>query len=494
MPLRRHLRPCLLTLAAASLLGSCNYLAEKGPLQAVVIGPALKMTDPDTGHPDTASQSLLSATAQGLVSFDGDGQIEPGLAERWVVTNDALSYIFRIRDAAWTNGEPVTTAQVAALLRSHIAATSRNRYAREIPGVESIRPMTAQVVEIRLKQPLPHLLEVLAQPEMALLRKGRGWGPMTAKQDGEALLLQARKLGGAEGETAIVPDMIEPVRITARPAAQALARYVNGQADVVLGGRFTDYPLARAAAIDNNRLFVDPAEGMFGLVFAHDDGIAADAGVRRAISMAIRRQRLTSSLGETRWTPLLSLRPPLEKQERAYAPAQPAYAALDANARLLEARTIIAEATAGLEQKPVLRIALPQGPGADLLFASLRADLRQAGLDAARVGERDAADLRLVDELAPSRDPFWYLRALSCARVPVCSSVADQTLAQAAVSADPATKAALFREAEALLLETAGYIPLAEPLRWSVTSPRSNALRPNPRARHPLNRLVAIPS
>ena len=469
-------------------------MGDDSPLKVVVVGTNLKMSNPDQGRPSPVAQSLLSATAQGLVSFDGNGQIEPGLAERWVVTDDGLSYIFRIRDAEWANGTPVTTVQVAAMVRAQINPKSKNRYAPEISGVDSIRAMTTQVIEIRLRQPLPHLLEILAQPDMALLRNGRGWGPMTATQEKDGLLLAVRKASDAEDAPQALVDEIRPVDLHARSTAQALARYRNKEADVVLGGRFADYPLLTASGIDNNRIIVDPAEGMFGLVITHDDGILKSAEVRRALSMAIRRAALTQAMGEASWTPLVTLRPPLEKQEPAYAPLVPAYAALNEAERIHNARALIAEATKDLDRKPVLRIALPDGPGADLLFAGLRADLRVVGLDAIKVKLASAADLRLIDEVAPSRDPFWYLRNLSCARGNVCNSIADAKVAEAMRAPDAASKAALFREAEAILTETGGYIPLAEPLRWSVTSPRSNGLKPNPRARHPLNRLTVIPS
>lgn len=494
MSRRPRLLPLAFALAATGMVGGCSLFSDDGPLRVVVIGTNLKMSNPDQGRPSPVAQALLSATAQGLVSFDGDGQIEPGLAERWVVTDDGLSYIFRLRDADWSDGTQVTTRQVAAMLRTQFGPRSKNRYAREISGVESIRAMTAQVIEIRLRQPLPHLLEILAQPDMALLRNGRGWGPMRATPEKGALLLAVPKAEDAEEAPQAAGDAIRPVDLHARSAAQALARYRNKEADVILGGRFADYPLLSASGIDNNRIIVDPAEGMFGLFITHDDGILGSAEVRRALSMAIRRTALTQAMGEPSWTPLVTLRPPLDKQEPTYAPLVPAFAALDEAARIANARAIIAAATDNLERKPVLRIALPDGPGADLLFASLRADLRVVGLDAIKVKFASAADLRLIDEVAPSRDPFWYVRKLACARGNLCNSIADAKIEEAMRASDAATKAALLREAESILMETGGYIPLAEPLRWSVTSPRSNALKPNPRARHPLNRLTTIPS
>src|ERR1700678_4120214 len=62
---------------------------------------------------DTASSTatLLISVFQGLVGFSGDGlSILPGMADRWTVSPDGLTYTFHIRDGArWSNGEPLTS-------------------------------------------------------------------------------------------------------------------------------------------------------------------------------------------------------------------------------------------------------------------------------------------------------------------------------------------------------------------------------------------------
>src|SRR5579872_6281701 len=50
---------------------------------------------------------VRGATAEGLVGFDEQGQIVPALADRWIVTDDGLSYIFRLRDGTWADGSPI---------------------------------------------------------------------------------------------------------------------------------------------------------------------------------------------------------------------------------------------------------------------------------------------------------------------------------------------------------------------------------------------------
>ncbi len=87
--------------AAASLaltLSGCDLFGERGPVRIAAIGPLNPAANPINGELSAANAALLDTTSQGLVSYDGEGQIEPGLAERWTVTADGRSYIFRLRE------------------------------------------------------------------------------------------------------------------------------------------------------------------------------------------------------------------------------------------------------------------------------------------------------------------------------------------------------------------------------------------------------------
>ena len=75
---------------------------------------------------DPPSAFLIEAVAQGLVRFDAAGEIEPALAQSWIVSDDGLRYTFRLRRAQWADGGRVTAEQVAARLRAALSRASRN--------------------------------------------------------------------------------------------------------------------------------------------------------------------------------------------------------------------------------------------------------------------------------------------------------------------------------------------------------------------------------
>src|SRR3954451_20136020 len=121
----RHLFALLLIPALALGPVACRPQAERA-IRAVVIGGEPSVRDPALGPLPAEDAVLLQNVAQGLVRFDAGGNIIGGLAERWNVSDDGLSYIFRLAATEWPDGRKITAQQVARLLKREIAARSKN--------------------------------------------------------------------------------------------------------------------------------------------------------------------------------------------------------------------------------------------------------------------------------------------------------------------------------------------------------------------------------
>ena len=171
-----------------------------------------------------------------------------------------------------------------------------------------------------------------------------------------------------------------------------------------------------------------------------------------------------------------------------YPQAMPDWASLPQDQRVLNAR----QSLKGLSdaQKNV-RIALPNGPGARLLFALLARDWQRIGVTAKAVAPGASADFRLMDEVAPSANPLWYLAPFAaCATTPLCSPKVRNSLSLAR-QARPEDRAAFFAEADKVIAKDQLFIPIARPLRWSLVTPNLAGFAENARAIHPLNRLAS---
>ncbi|HEV7343733.1 MAG TPA: ABC transporter substrate-binding protein [Sphingopyxis sp.] len=493
-------RPIIRMAAAASLMlsvSSCGLFGERGPVRIAAIGAINPAASPLNGELSATNAALLDATSQGLVSYDGGGQIDTGLADRWTVTTDGRSYIFRLREAKWSNGRKVTAQDVAAILRTYVAPASRHMLKSDFPEIETIRAMTDTVIEIRLSVPQPAILELLAQPSMAIVNKGMGWGPMRARRIGRAILLSPVPdplAEDPEAAEAAANDPAASIELVGTSPAGALARFKNGYADGVIGGRFSTLPYFAASNIGRSRLVVDPAPGLFGLSFVRAEGFLATDTNRDALARAIRRERLIEAFGLTEWQPQVTLRPAVHTPDGGPTPLMPAWAAYDDASRQTQARRVVdAWRAAGREIEPI-RIAVPDSPGGRILFAYVAADFAAIGVPSRRVNMASTADLRLIDEVAPNDDALWALRRLSCRRDTLCNREAEGLIDQAMRNIDVGQRGAQLGDAEVVLSRYTPFIPLATPLRWSVAAQRLTGLRANGRAQHPLNHVIAAPN
>ncbi len=57
---------------------------------------------------DGEAFEVIADCMDGLTQMDESGSAVPALAESWEVSSDGLTYTFHLRDAKWTNGDPVT--------------------------------------------------------------------------------------------------------------------------------------------------------------------------------------------------------------------------------------------------------------------------------------------------------------------------------------------------------------------------------------------------
>jgi peptide/nickel transport system substrate-binding protein len=480
MAIRRFCRAA--PVAAALCLAGCGA-DETGPIAVSAIGGPPRLVNPNLQPLDPPSAFLTEAVAQGLVRFDSTGEIEPALAQSWIVSDDGIRHIFRIRRAQWADGSPVTAQQVAARLRAALSRASRNPLKPVLGAIENVTPMTDFVLEISLRGPRPNFLQLLAQPELAVLQSGMGTGPyrLRGPEAGGVRLSFIR----AEDEEvqAGTPDIL----LRGERSAVAVARFAAGKAELVVGGTVGDLPIARAADLPASRLVFDAVGGMLGLAFTGGAPQIDDPAVRRALAMALDRDGLAAAFGAPRLAVRTSLVAP--GVQELPAPVQPDWAGAPLDTRrAVAARTI---AGLGLEAPIRLRVAMPEGPGYRLVFAWLRRDWRMIGVQSERVAMGAPADLVLIDQVAPANLASWYLRHFTCDASALCDPAADQALAAARLAPRAADRQAQLATADRILTELVPFIPLTAPVRWSLVAPRLTGFRPNAFARHPAVVLIA---
>jgi oligopeptide transport system substrate-binding protein len=480
-------RTITIALSAFALVG-CGKTDDPNHIDVSIIGEAPRLGDPDRDPLSISRSIMMRETAMGLVSIDASGQIQPALAESWIVSDDGLSVIFRIHRVSWPDGSDVTGDEVAASLKRALAANSENQLKPLLTAIDAVVGMTGRVVEIRLKTPRPYLLQLLAQPELGIRRDGTGLGPWRITgRTGNALTLRPTP-NPAEAGMESPPKDERVVLVKGGRASLAIARFLAERSHLVLGGTAADWPIAQISGVQTARIHLDPAEGLFGLAIFAKSPVLKERALREALSMAIDRDALVSAFKVPRWTSMLSLLP--GQMDSGQPLAMPSWANASLADRQATARQRISSWESARGPINPLRMALPAGPGMRLLFARIAADWKMIGVPVISVPFGDkSADLRLIDEVAPNTSANWYLTRTGCNYGLACSDSAELSLTESRTAPTLGQRSAAIARADAIYTENAGYIALAKPLRWSMVSQVLSRYRDNGFAVHPFKEL-----
>lgn len=476
-------------LAATAALSACGTQTDDAVIDIAFIGTPGEPFE--TGlRLSPAAQQVRAATTEGLVSLDGNGDLVPALAERWIVTDDGLSYIFRLRNSEWPNGKPVTAAAVRDALLKTRQGLRGTSLGHDLAKMDEVLAMAGRVIEIRLDSPMPDFLQLLAQPEMGIAVGDQRGGPMTMRREGKVAVLSALP-PGQRGlpEQAEWAASFRQIRLRALSAEQAIAAFGNGEVDVVLNGSLANLPLADIGPLSRGTVRLDPALGLFGLHVGSERGLMAEAGIREAVAMAIDRSDLMTRFNIGGWVPATRIIPPALAGNGAGPAERWADRTIEDRRGDARRRILIWRAANNRQDDELLPLTLllPEGPGADRLLRELADDLEPIGIALQRAKAGTEPDLILIDRTARFSGTRWYLNQFNCSLDNgACSPLADDLVAEALMTPDPVQRGDLLAEAEAALLESNIYIPLGAPVRWSLVRGQIDGFSENRWSFHPL--------
>lgn len=462
-----------LALGFALALAACGEPerpAPGGTLRVSVVG-ALDPALPPTAL-DPPRSILTASTQQGLLALGPAGELAPGLARSWNVSDDGLRYLFRMRDdVRWIDGRPITAGDAVAVIKRALAPRGGHPLRRYLLAIDEVAAPTQGIVELSLTEPIPDLLRYLAQPSLAIMRQGAeppASGPF-ALAPGATLPL--RLIANPTFHSAGVMALGE-VRLIPEPARAATARFQRGEVDLVTGGATTGLLDARAAG--GGALRIEPTWGVYG--YRAGNGAAlADARVRRALALAIDRDALLARVFNIpAMLPASALVPPgvagpLAARDWAAAPIEE---------RRARALALLAEAGYGPERPLTLVLSLPAGDEHAAVARETASQWAALGVrtrGVARTPERHASilaagafDLAVIEAIAPAPSPAFFLAPFAAAGEPITPAVARSIVERDAV------------------------IALFTPVRWSLVAPGVSGWIDNAAGAHPLHRLDVL--
>ena len=114
---------------------------------------------------------------EGLVAWSATGEITPGMAESWDISDDGKVYTFHLRDAKWSNGDPFTAEDFVYSFRRAVDPATASDYAPILAPIVNAKEAIAgekkpeeigvaatdpKTLTITLNASTPYLLGLLA--------------------------------------------------------------------------------------------------------------------------------------------------------------------------------------------------------------------------------------------------------------------------------------------------------------------------------------------
>jgi len=152
-----------LVLAASSALALTAGMAMAKDSIIVAMQLEPPHLDPTSAAAGAIDSVLYSNVFEGLTRFMGDGAVVPGLAESWKISDDGLTYTFKLHSGVmFHDGTTMDAEDVKFSLNRARAEDSTNAQKSLFAGISSVEVINPQTVAVTLSEPNGNFLFNLA--------------------------------------------------------------------------------------------------------------------------------------------------------------------------------------------------------------------------------------------------------------------------------------------------------------------------------------------
>ena len=146
-----HLRHILLGVSTAALMAGAAIAKDDITVALQLEPPHLDPTSAAAGAIDSV---LYSNVFEGLTRFMSDGSVVPGLAESWEISEDGLTYTFKLREGVtFHDGTTMDAEDVKFSLDRIIAEDSANAQKALYTAISEVNVIDPGTVEVKLSEP-----------------------------------------------------------------------------------------------------------------------------------------------------------------------------------------------------------------------------------------------------------------------------------------------------------------------------------------------------
>lgn len=261
---------------------------------------------------------LLVNVFEGLCKTDENEKAVPGVAESWEMSDDGLTYTFKLRDSKWSDGEPVTANDFEYAWKRALDPVTAAEYAYQmyyLKGGEAfnsgegtvedvgVKAIDEKTLEVTLESPTPYFLELTAFPTYFPVRKDmveadpEGWalnmetyisnGPFKAVEWSHNDVLRVVKNDNYYAADTVKLDGIDFYMIVEE--STGMSAYESGEIDYLEHIPTDQIPTLQES---NEDFEIQPYLGTYFYVFNTSKEPVNDPKVRHALTLAIDRQAI----------------------------------------------------------------------------------------------------------------------------------------------------------------------------------------------------------
>lgn len=500
-------------LAAAMLLAACGGESSDGADRfRRGIGADPKSLDPQMVE-GTWANDIIGDMFIGLFTEDAASKPVPGVAESWTVSDDQLTWTFKLKTMNWSDGQPLTaddfvfsfqrlfdpkTVGVAYASIQYGIKNGRAVNAGELPvdqiGVKAVDDHT---LEIHLEYPMPYLPGVLKHytafplPRHVVEKFGNQWtSPQNIVVNGPYKVAEWKKgdfILSKANPTFEGADKLcfgEVVYFPVQNHDQMVKRAMAGEID--MNNSFPTGQLEETRKNLPGWPRISPMMATTYVVTNTKKEPFTDARVRKALGMAMDREYITGSILRGGQIPSYNFVP---MGMNDYTPAEFSWKSMPRAERLKQAADLLTQAGYG-PSKPLKFEYLYRSTGDNPRIApviqqnfkdiapwvqpEIRQVETQALYDALKTKDYSIADTGWV---ADFNDAYNFLYLLDSRTGPMnygdyTNPAYDALLDASAKELDTTKRAAILKQAEQLMLEDTAVLPMLTRVTQDIVSPK----------------------
>jgi oligopeptide transport system substrate-binding protein len=499
------------------------------PAFAEVVYNRGSAAEPESVDPHKTSTTyeahILRDLFMGLVVQDAKAELTPGAAESWTVSDDGLVYTFKLRaGATWSDGAPVTAQdfvysfqrlQDPATAAEYASMLQKVKNAKDVnagkmkPDELGVKAIDANTLEITLVAPTPYFLEVLTHQstypvsKAAMDKFGADWiKPGNLVSNGAYTLaewvpndhLKLVKNPKFYDAANVKIDTVNYIPNEDRSAA--LKRYEAGELD-----SYDDLPTEQLKDLEakfGDQIRMAPYLGTYYYAIKTSKAPWDNVKLRNAVSEAIDRDFLAEKVWNNSMFPAYSMVPP---GVEGYTTSKAAYADKSQIDREDEAKKVLEELGYGPDKPLKMEIRYNTSENHKNTAVAIQEQLKPLGIEVTLLNtdtkthyghleQKGDFDVARAGWIADYQDPETFLEISRKADGHNYSDFDNpkfEELMDAATAAGskPEERYKLLSEAEKILIDEVGNIPLLYYSYHNVVSPKLTGFEDNVMDVHP---------